>query len=68
MVTGCLASTDDWASIDVNNNTFEHVQDFSYLGSIVSSSGRVDVDFDKRIAQSAKALGALRKAYLKTRA
>ena len=65
MVTGRQASTDDRASIDINNNTFEHVQDFSYLGSIVSSSGRVDVDVDKRIAQSAKAFGALRKAVFK---
>ncbi len=34
----------------------------SYLGSLIASSGRMDVDVDRRVAQASKAFGALRKA------
>ena len=36
------------------------VQEFPYLGSIIESSGKMDVDVDRRIAQTSKAFGALR--------
>ena len=38
------------------------VDKFPYLGSLISNSGRMDVDVDRRIAQASKAFGALRKA------
>ena len=37
----------------------ENVKEFPYLGSVVASSGRVDADIDRRLAQ---AFGALKRA------
>ncbi len=34
----------------------------TYVGSILSSSGRFEVDVEKRVAQASKAFGALREA------
>ena len=38
------------------------VDEFSYLGSVITSSGRMTVEVDERVAQASKAFGALRKA------
>ena len=38
------------------------MDEFPYLGTLIASSGRMDVDVDKRVAQASKAFGALRKA------
>ena len=48
--------------MNVNGNEFEHVKEFPYLSSVIASSGRMDPDVDKQIAQASKAFGALRKA------
>ena len=38
------------------------VDEFPYLGSIIDSSGRANVDVERRVAQASRAFGALRKA------
>ena len=43
----------------------ENVKEFPYLGSVVASSGRVDADIDRRIAQVSKAFGALKRIKIK---
>ena len=62
MVTGRETTEEDRAPLHINNIVIESVTEFLYLGSLVASSGRVDTEVDKRIAQASKAFGALRKA------
>ena len=38
------------------------VGEFQYLVSVIASSGRMDMDKDRRVAQALKAFGAIRKA------
>ena len=38
------------------------MEEFPYLGSLVDSSGKMDADVSRRVAQASKAFGALRKA------
>ena len=38
------------------------VDEFSYLGSVITSSERMTVEVDKRVAQASRTFGALRKA------
>ena len=38
------------------------MDEFSYLGSLVASSGRIDIEVDRHIANAAKAFEALRHA------
>ena len=57
------ATDEDRIPINVNGNEFEHVSEFPYLGSVTASSGRMDPDVNKRIAQASKAFGALTKQY-----
>ena len=40
---------------------------FTYLGSVVSSNGRIDAEVDKRIANASKAFGALHHAVFNDR-
>ncbi len=58
MVTGRIVEE----PIAINGGGIGAVEEFPYLGSLVASSGRVDVDVDKRVAQASRAFGALRKA------
>ena len=37
------------------------VHEFSYLESVITSSGQMTVEVDKRVAQASRAFGALRK-------
>ena len=62
MVVGKETTKEDRAPLHINNMVIEFVTVFLYLGSIAASSGRVDTEVDKRIAQASKAFGALRKA------
>ena len=62
MVTGRLVEGEDLAPIALEGGEVEAVDDFQYLGSLVGSSGRVDADVNRRVAQASKAFGALRKA------
>ena len=38
------------------------MDEFQYLGSVIASSGRMDVDICRRVAQASKAFGAMRQA------
>ena len=62
MVTGRLVEEEDLASIVLEGGEVEAVEEFPYLGSLVDSSGNMDADVSRRVAQASKAFGALRKA------
>ena len=65
MVTGFGVEEEDVAPITVRSEVIECVDHFSYLGSVVSSDGRIDAEVDCRIAKASKAFGALRCAVFK---
>ncbi len=52
MVTGRLAAESDRAAIQVEGGTIECVKEFSYLGSQVDDSGRIDGEVERRIGLS----------------
>ena len=61
-VTTCREVTpDDTALLQVGVEAIEFVDDFPYLGSVITSSGRMDSEIGRRIAQSSRAFGAFRK-------
>ncbi len=62
MVTGRLAAESDRAAIQVEGGTIECVKEFSYLGSQVDDSGRIDGEVERQIGLASRAFGALRKA------
>ena len=62
MVTGRLVEEEDLASIVLEGGEVEAMEEFPYLGSLVDSSGKMDADVNRRVAQASKAFGALRKA------
>ena len=63
MVTGRVIEEEDRASIVIDEDkVVDHVNEFPYLGSVIQSSGRVDVDIERRITLASKAFGALRKS------
>ena len=59
LVSGREATAEDRAPIAAGDEQVESVNEFSYLGSVISSLGRVRPDIDKRIAQASCAFGAL---------
>ena len=61
MATGREVSESDKEELPVDGGEIEAVEDFPYLGSMISATGRMDRDVEKRIAQAPKAFGALRK-------
>ena len=62
MVTGFDIEDADREPITVGESEIGCVDKFPYLGSLVSSSGRVDAEVDHRIASASRAFGALRRA------
>ena len=62
MVTGRMVEEEDLAPIVLDGGEVEAVKEFPYLGSVVDSSGRLDAEVNRRVAQASKAFGALRKA------
>ena len=62
IVTGRLVEENDRTSVALEGGDFQMVDEFSYLGSVITSSGRMTVEVDKRVGQASRALGALRKA------
>ena len=62
MVTGRRAAPGDRSPIPVGDCQIEVVDEFPYLGSMISSPGRMKADIDRRIAHASRAFGALRKA------
>ena len=61
MITGRMVEENDRMPVGLEGGGIEAVDEFSYLGSAITSSGRMTVEVDKRVAQ-ASTLGALRKA------
>ena len=62
LVVGRQACDADREPIQINGGIIESVDNFPYLGSVISSSGRIDDDIDARLAKASRAFGALRKA------
>ena len=62
MVIGSNITHEDKLPIKVEDGTIEHVSEFQYLGSVITESGRIDEEIDRRIANASKAFGALRQA------
>ena len=60
MITGSNITQEDRLTIKVEVGTIEHVSDFQYLGSVITESGRIDEEIDRRIPNVSKAFGALR--------
>ena len=61
------ATAEDIVPIAAGDEQVESVNEFSYLGSVSSSSRRVQPDIDKRIAEASRAFGALRQPVFKNR-
>ena len=55
MVTGRLVVESDHEPITLEGGDITMVEEFSYLGSLIASSGRVTVDVDRRVPQASKA-------------
>ena len=64
MVAGREVCGGDKNPILVSGGSVESVEDFPYLGSIISSSGTVDTEIDTMIAKASRAFGAVRRAVL----
>ena len=62
LVAGREAEDGDKTPITVEGGEIEGVEEFPYLGSTIASSGAMDPDVDRRVAQASRAFGALRKA------
>ena len=62
MVTGRCVQEGDREPISLEGGNIEAVDEIQYLGSLIATTGRMDVDVDRRLAQASKAFGALRKA------
>ena len=62
MVTGRLVEECDQEPISLEGSRIEAVDEFAYLGSLVTRLGQIDVEVDRRLAQASKAFGALKKA------
>ena len=67
IVTGRKATADDRAPITVGDYQIECVTEFPYLGSVIASSGRMQTDIDRRIAQALRAFGTLRRPVFSNR-
>ena len=67
MVSGREARAEDSAPIPTGDEQVESVTEFTYLGSVISSTGRMQPDIDKRIAQASRAFGALRQPVFNNR-
>ena len=62
MAAGQEITVEDQSPLSVGPERINNVNEFPYLGSVVGSSGRVDADIDRKIAQASKVFGALKQA------
>ena len=60
MVSGGEGRAEDSTPIPTGDERVESVTEFTYLGAVISSTGKMQPDSDKRIAQASRAFGALR--------
>ena len=59
MATERLVAENDRTSVALEGEDIEMADEFSYLGSVITSSGRMTVEVDKGVAQALRALEAL---------
>ena len=57
MVTGRLVVEEDLEPIALEGGEIEAVGEFQYLGLLIASSGRMDVDIEQWVAKASRALG-----------
>ena len=62
MAAGREACSKDCSPIHTEHGDIESVRSFTYLGSTIEASGKLDLDVDYRIMKASKTFGALRKA------
>ena len=62
LVVGHDVKEEDKASIHLKHGSIDYMDEFCYLSSLVASSGRIDTKVDRRITNTSKAFGALRRA------
>ena len=67
MVAGHDVQEEEKTPIHLEDSEIEYVDSFTYLGSVVSSNGRIVAEVDKRIANASKAFGALHHAVFNDR-
>ena len=61
-ITGRLVKENDRTPVALEGGDIEMVDEFPYLGSVITSSGQMTVEVDKKVAQGSRAFEALRKA------
>ena len=59
MVTGRLLEPSDIEPIVLDGGNIEAVEEFPYLGSLITNSGRMDMDVDRWIALASRVFGTL---------
>ena len=64
-VVGNVVSDEEKRPLAVGNDLIEWVEQFPYLGSLISDDGRVTSKVERRIANASKAFGALQQAVFK---
>ena len=62
MVSGRQVVREDREPIEVAGGEIEGVEEFPYLGSVITASGKIDAEVETRIAKASRAFGASRKA------
>ena len=67
MVVGQAVQAEDRAPIQVGDSEVECVDEFTYLGSIISSNGQIDAEVDRLMANASKAFAALHPAVFNDR-
>ena len=55
MVAGCNITEEDRQPATVEGGTIDQVNQFQYLGAVISDNGQIDVEIDQRIANALKA-------------
>ena len=46
--------------INVDDTTLNHVKEFTYLGSIITSDGHIEAELQKRMSKASMSFGRLR--------
>ena len=65
MVVGHNIMDEEKMPLLIGDSSIEYVDAFTYLGSVVVSTTRIDADVDRRISSASKAFGALCQAVFK---
>ena len=54
-----IGSQEDEEDLEINNNTINKTVKFTYLGSVITSDGKIETEINSRIAKYSKNVGAL---------